>query len=145
MRGLFGIPLGVFIGYLITILISLTINDGSFYPCVPQLITVLGSEIAAVTFQAVLCGILGSCSAMSSVVFQMEHWSITKMTVIHFLILSFCMLPTAYFTYWVNHSISGILSYFGIFLVMYALIWVIQRVIWKKQLKAINQKLSENK
>ena len=35
MRGLFGIPVGITISYLITVLTSLIFGDGYYYPCVP--------------------------------------------------------------------------------------------------------------
>lgn len=73
MRSLLGFPLGIAMGYLITILISLCWANGYYSPCAPELISVMGNEINAVILQTVLCGILGTGFAASSVIWEMEH------------------------------------------------------------------------
>ena len=35
-RGLLGFPLGIAIGFVITVIISMCIGDGSFYPVTPE-------------------------------------------------------------------------------------------------------------
>lgn len=144
-RALLGFPLGVFIGYAITILISLFVADGYYSPCVPALVDEFGSEISAVVFQAVLCGILGASFAAASVIWEMEHWSIAKQTGIYFLVASITMLPIAYFTHWMEHSLSGFLIYIGIFVAVFVFMWVVQYCIWKNKIKSINNKIKERK
>ena len=99
-RSLLGFPLGITMGYLITILISLGWANGYYSPCVPELISLMGNEINAVIFQTILCGILGVGFAASSVIWEMDSWSIVKQTGIYFSIISVIMLPIAYFAYW---------------------------------------------
>lgn len=144
LRGLLGFPLGVFIGYLITIVISLIYARGYYSPVVPALVRECGSEIGAVVLQFILSGILGAAFAVGSIVWEIDKWSILKQTFVHFLILSLSMLPIAYFTYWMEHSIFGIASYFGIFIVIYAVIWFTQYFIWKQKIKTINNKIKGN-
>lgn len=141
LRGLIGAPLGVFIGYTITILVSLFLKDGGYYPVVPQLIDSVGSELNAVILQYILSAILGFASAFGSAIFEIDEWSITKQTVAHFLLLSISMFPVAYFSYWMQHTLPGILSYIGIFVVLYIIIWIIQINFWKKRIEGINRKL----
>lgn len=57
--GVFGLPLGVTIGHVISILISLRWGQGYYSPCVPEMAEVMGSEIGAVILQTVLCALLG--------------------------------------------------------------------------------------
>ena len=57
LRCLVGAPLGLAISTMITILISLTVGDGNFYPVVPELIKDCGSEMNAVLLQTV-CSLL---------------------------------------------------------------------------------------
>lgn len=59
LRGLFGIPTGIAIGYVITVMMSAFWGDGSYYPCVPAFVDAMGSEIRAVAVQTVLCGLVG--------------------------------------------------------------------------------------
>lgn len=144
-RGLLGFPLGVFIGYAITIIISLFVADGYYSPCVPSLVDEFGSEIGAVIFQAVLCGLLGASFAAASLIWEKENWSIVKQTGIYFLIASITMFPIAYFTHWMEHSIFGFLVYIGIFAAIFVFMWVVQYCIWKSKIKGINKKIEEIK
>ncbi len=141
LRGILGFPIGIAIGYLITIFISIGFANGYYSPCVPELISAVGSEIGAVALQALLCGLLGSGFAASSVIWEIENWGIIKQTGVYFAIISVIMLPIAYFTYWMEHSIVGVLSYFGIFALIFAFIWIIQFVGGKRNVKRMNETL----
>lgn len=142
LRGALGIPIGIAAGYVITICISLVWGQGYYSPCVPELIDLMGNEIYAVILQAVLCGILGGAFGASSVVWEMENWSIVKQTGIYFLITASAMMPVAYFSHWMEHSIRGFLSYFGIFTVIFIFIWLIQYLIVRRSVKKLNSKLN---
>ncbi len=142
LRGLIGAPLGVFISYTITIIISLcNWRSGILDPVVPVLTQVMGNELKAVVFQYILCAILGFAFAIGSAVFEVEEWSITKQTILHFIISTTAMFPIAYFCYWMEHTLIGILTYIMIFVVMYVIIWVIQISIWRKRINAINKSI----
>ena len=69
-RGLLGLPLGIAVGFIIALVISMCINDGRFYPVQPELMERMGSELNAVIFQTVSCGVLGAGFAMASVIWQ---------------------------------------------------------------------------
>ena len=141
LRGMLGFPLGLAMGYLITIFISLTVSDGGYYPCVPKLTAVMGNEINAVLLQAVLCGILGAGFGACSVIWQIESWGILKQTGIYFSIISVIMLPTAYVSYWMEHSLKGILSYFGIFVLIFAAVWIVQYAAARHNVRKMNETL----
>ncbi len=141
MRSLLGFPAGIVIGYLITILGSLILANGYYSPCVPELISAVGNEINAVVLQTLLSGILGSGFAASSVIWQMDNWSIVKQTGIYFFIISVIMLPVAYFAYWMEHSAVGFLIYFGIFILIFVIIWIIMFIIGKQDVRKMNEKL----
>ena len=115
-RSLLGFPLGITMGYFITILISLGWADGYYSPCVPELISIMGNEINAV-----------------------------KQTGIYFSIISVIMLPIAYFAYWMEHSIVGFLIYFGIFAFIFVVIWIIQFGIGRYNVRKMNEKLFQTK
>lgn len=145
MRSLLGFPIGIAIGYFITILISLVWADGSYSPCVPELISVMGNEINAVILQMILCGILGTGFAASSVIWEIDNWSIVKQTGIYFSIISLIMLPIAYSAYWMEHSAAGFLIYFGIFVFIFAIIWITQFFIGRHNVRKMNEKLFQTK
>lgn len=145
LRGMLGFPIGVAIGYLITIVISLVWANGYYSPCVPELIAVMGNEINAVIFQTVLCGVLGMSFGVSSVIWEIEHWGVVMQTGIYFIVVSFVMMPVAYFTYWMEHSMKGFFSYFGIFALIFMIIWVMEFFIGKRNVKSMNANLYKMK
>ena len=113
LRCLLGAPIGLAISYLITVMISLAVADGSFYPVVPELIQDCGSEINAVLLQMVCSLLYGAAWAGASVIWEMESWSLLRMTVTHLAVCSLATFPIAYFMRWMAHDVSGILLYFG--------------------------------
>lgn len=145
LRGLLGFPLGVFIGYSITILISAGWGAGAYSAVVPQLAQQTGSEISAVVLQYVLSGVLGAACAAGSVVWEMNDWSLLKRTVIHFIILTASMFPIAWFAWWMPRTPLGIALYIGIFAAMYAIIFVVQYLFWKKKINNINAGIQKGK
>lgn len=141
LRSIIGFPIGIAIGYVITIGISLFWTDGQYSPCVPELISVTGNEINAVILQALLCGLLGVGFAAGSVIWEIDHWSIVKQTVVYLIVISGIMLPIAYLLYWMEHSLAGFLGYFGIFVLIFAGIWMIQFVLGKHNVRKMNESL----
>ncbi|MCI8633453.1 MAG: DUF3021 domain-containing protein [Lachnospiraceae bacterium] len=141
LRSLLGIPLGICLGYLITIFISFLWADGHYSPCVPELTLRLGNELYAVVLQTLLCGVLGASFGASSVIWEIEHWGLVKQTGIYFLVISVIMMPIAYITYWMEHSLAGILRYFGIFVFIFIIIWIVQYTIAWHTVKKMNETL----
>lgn len=144
LRGALGFPLGLAIGYIITIIISLIWAEGYYSPCVPELISFMGSEISAVILQALLCGLLGVGFAASSVIWEIERWSIVKQTGIYFFTVSLFMLPIAYFLRWMEHSLAGFFQYWGFFTLIFAFVWIIEFIIGKRNVKKMNEKLHKS-
>ncbi|MCL2841871.1 MAG: DUF3021 domain-containing protein [Oscillospiraceae bacterium] len=141
-RALLGLPLGIAMGHVITVILSLVIGDGRFYPAVPSLAAQLGNELTAVVVQTVLCGILGAVSAGISVVWEMDQWSIAKQTGVHFSALSLVFLPIAYLNHWMERSVWGVMSYFLVFLALFVVIWVVSYFIWKRKIVQMNVQIT---
>ena len=137
-RGLVGFPVGIAIGFVITLIISACIGDGSYYPVTPELIGSMGNELNAVILQTVLCGIMGSGFAMASVIWELDSWSLAKQSGIYFLIACIIMFPIAYIANWMKHSIAGVLSYVCIFIVIFVVVWITQYLSWKRRIKKMN-------
>ena len=43
-RGVIGFPVGIALGYVITVIISICIGDGFFYPVTPELVNKIGAN-----------------------------------------------------------------------------------------------------
>jgi hypothetical protein len=140
-RCLLGAPIGLAISTAITIVISLTVGDGRFYPCVPELVQEMGSEIGAVSLQA-LCSLLyGAAWGGASVIWDMERWSLLRQTLTHLVVCSAATFPIAYLMRWMPHSAWGAMAYFGIFAVIYAVIWLWQYAGMKRRIGEINARV----
>jgi len=142
-RFLFGFPLGIAIGFIITIIISCCFEDGSFYPVTSELTEAMGNELNAVILQTVLCGIMGSCFAMASLIWEFDSWNFSKRSGVYFAVACVVMLPIAYITNWMKHDVFGVLSYAGIFVALFLVVWLVQYFVWKAKVRRINDGLSK--
>lgn len=140
-RGMQGIPIGIAIGYVISIVTSVIWGEGYYSPCVPELKDAAGGEIQAVVIQAALCGLLGAVFGAASVLWDVEEWSIAKQTGIYFVVVCAAMMPTAYLLYWMEHSIAGFVQYLLMFVIIFAFVWISQYLIMMRKIRAINAKL----
>ena len=95
---------------IVNIIISLAQRDGKYYAAVPEMIADIGSESIAVLIQALCSMLYGEAFAGASVVWNTDR-SLTKMTVIHFLICSAATFPIAYLIRWMDHTPGGVLRY----------------------------------
>lgn len=140
-RGRHGFLSGIAIGHILSIIVSLNHGDGVFYPCAPDLISAVGNEMNAVILQTFLYGVIGTSFSASTVVWDIENWSIAAQTGAYFLINALVVLPSAYVLSWMEHSLMGFLTYFGVFTFYFALIWMIKYFACKRAIKKMNAKL----
>ena len=143
--GVLGFPMGIAIGFVITIVISICVGAGSFYPVTPALIDTMGNELNAVILQTVLCGVMGSGFAMISLIWQIDSWSLAKQSGIYFGAACVMMLPIADRARWMEHSFMGICSYIGIFFLIFLTVWFIQYFVWKRKIRKINNSVQSGK
>ena len=137
-----GAPIGLAISMAITIMNSLAIGKGEYYAVVPELIADFGTEINAVLIQALCSMMYGAAFAGASVIWDTD-WSLTRMTIVHLLICSAATFPIAFLMRWMEHTVGGILIYFGIFLFIYLMIWISQYTRIKKSIAALNKKVND--
>ena len=137
-----GAPIGLAISTAITIMNSLAIGKGEYYAVVPELIADFGTEINAVLIQALCSMMYGAAFAGASVIWDTD-WSLTRMTIVHLLICSAATFPIAFLMRWMEHTVGGILIYFGIFLFIYLMIWISQYTSIKKSIAALNKKVND--
>ena len=145
LRCLLGAPIGVAIPCLTTVLIPFGIGDGNYYPVVPELAEICGGELNAVLAQ-MLCALLyGAMWGGASVIWEMDDWSLLRMTVTHFAICSLVTFPVAYFLHWMPHNAIGILIYFGIFFAIYLAIWITMYMMIKAKIRQLNAMVESKK
>jgi hypothetical protein len=143
LRTVCGLPVGIAIGHVITVLISLMNGGGDYYACAPAFVELIGNEAAAVAVQTLLCGIMGMAFAGASIIWESEKLSIVAQTGICFGIYAAVLLPVAYFANWMEHSLVGVLSYIAIFVGVFVITWMSQYLAWRGRIKAINANLNK--
>lgn len=136
-----GLPVGIAMGHIITLIISACIADGTFYSVTPELAERMGNELNAVILQTVLCGVLGAGFAAASVIWELDSWSLAKQSGMYFLVIGVILLPIAYVTNWMQHTVAGFLSYIGIFVGIFVAVWLSQYLCWKQRIKKINDRV----
>ena len=141
-RAMIGAPIGLAISTAITIIISLVVGRGEYFAVVPELTADFGTEINAVLVQALCSMLYGAAFAGASVIWDAD-WSLTRMTIVHLLICSAATFPIAYLMRWMEHTVGGIVIYFGIFLLIYLMIWISQYAKIRKSIAALNKKVND--
>lgn len=142
-RGLFGFPVGIAVGFVITLMISACAGDGSFYPVTPELIDSMGSELNAVALQTALCGLMGTGFAMASLIWELDSWSLARQSGVYFALACMIMLPVAYIANWMEHSLGGFLAYVGIFVAIFLAVWLAQYLSWKRKIRKMNERVGK--
>lgn len=127
----------------LTIIVSLIFGEGSYSPCVPGLTERLGSEIAAVIVQTISSAILGAGFSGCYFLGEKDEWSLLKRTGIYFGIVAVLMMAVAYICESMEPSVKGILGYFGIFVLIFVVVWAIQYFIWKARISKIKEELQK--
>ena len=140
-RAIMGFMYGVFIGQTILILESLMARDGNFYPVAASLVELAGTKIGAVIIQYFLTGIIGTTFAATTVLFEIDNWSLLKQTIIHFIITSIVMYIAGFLCGWFPHKLSSTLIWFGIFIVIYVIFWICFSSYYKNKVKKMNEAL----
>ncbi len=142
-RSLFGAPVGVTISLAITVIISLCSGKGEYFSASQEFIDWLGNETAAVIVQMICSMFIGAVYGGASVIWEIEKWSLTKQTLIHFAVFVLSFAPVSYLLYWMPHHVYGALSYAAAFIIMYVLIWVSIYFPMKAKIKKMNKQLRE--
>ena len=140
-RAIMGFVYGVFIGQTILILESLAGGHGNFYPVSAYLLQHSSSQMTAVIIQYFLTGIIGISFATTTLIFEIDSWSITAQTALHFVITFAVMLFAGFVCGWFPHKVSGVLVWFVVFVVIYVIMWISFSLYFRRQTKKINEAL----
>ena len=140
-----GFAMGMLICTIITsVIATASINDGNTYFCDPAFSRMFSNEIVAFLVQMIISGLFGAICMGGTIVYEIEEWSILKATAIHFVIANGTFVITATILKWWNFdNILADLIYFGVVIIAYILIWLIQYMIYKIEVKKIKRSIKE--
>ena len=140
-RAILGFIYGVFIGQTILILESLMKLDGNFYFVAGSLVELAGTKLGAVIIQYFITGLIGTTFAATTVIFEMDSWSLLRQTITHFVITSIVMYIAGFLCGWFPHTVVSTLIWFGVFIVVYVIFWICFSMYYKNKVKKINEAL----
>lgn len=140
LRSLLGAFVGCFIGVVIIVCISLAIGGGDMHVATPALLAQVGSEVGAFSLQMAAAMLIGAIWSGSSVIWEVERWSLLRQTLTHFLLCSVVCLPIAWAMDWMADQPGWYL--FG-FVAMYAGIWLINYLQIRRRVQEINERLKK--
>ncbi len=88
-----------------------------------------------------LCGLHGAWSMGTSVIYDIEHWSITRSTVTHFVLIlcSFYLMGLA--QGWLEFFTPFFWFWTAGFIVTYCLIWIISYFSYRRKVRELNRDL----
>ena len=141
-RAIMGFVYGVFIGQTILILESLNAGTGSFCPVSEYLVQHASSTLAAVIIQYFVTGLIGISFSASTVIFEIDKWSITAQTALHFVITFAVMLFAGFVCGWFPHTLVSTLIWFGVFIVVYVIFWISFSSYYKKKVQNVTVKVT---
>ena len=133
-RIILGFLLGTAIGNLIAWFF------GSYVSSV--LVARMGSVPAAILVQSLVSGMYGSFALAGTLFYDIEQWSLTRSSVMHFLVIAVLYVPAAMFLGWAD-SATEILIVEGILLVAYFIIWLVIYLRYKKEVRSLNEMLNK--
>lgn len=142
-HALFGIPSGILIGLITSLIFSWQAGYGIFYPGPPAFMSLFNNEVEALTAAIVLWSIVGSMFSISSMIFEKNEWSILKQTFLHFLCTYTGLLALNIFLNWFDYTLENVAEFTLTFFIIYAIVWSVSMIRVKRSLDEINQRLEK--
>lgn len=140
-RSLLGAPIGVTISLLIAIIISLCVGQGGSSLAPHDLVVWCGNEITAVIVQMLCSLFIGAVGGGSSVIWEIEKWSLLKQTSVHFAVVAVPFFGVSYVLNWMPHYLYGAFGYGGWFALIYVFMWCSIYFSIRAKIKKMNKHL----
>lgn len=137
--------IGTFIGVLDSLFFSYFNHSAQYYPSTPAFVARFHRPLDAVAISLVLWIIMGQLFGFGSLIFNIKHWSLLKKTVINFIAYYLGFIPLAASAGWFSLNWANFLIFTIIFLIIYAVIWIINLYLALADIKKVNQKVKEKK
>ena len=133
-----GFLIGVVVGDVIAILTGTSSTGGITFTSEKLLEIAGGNAAAAMILQSLFSGIYGALCFMGVCFYDIERWPLALATAAHCAVIILVYIPVALLLGWVS-GITEILIVAGIQFVAFFIIWLIMWLIYKKQVKELNE------
>ncbi len=135
--------IGIFIGVLISLFFNYFNHSNQYYPSGPSFVERFNRPLNAVAVSVLLWVIIGQLFGFGSLIFNIKQWSLFKKTIINFLTYYLGFVPLAILAGWFPLNLTNFFIFTGIFIVIYAIIWLINAHMILTDIKKVNQKIKE--
>lgn len=113
-------------------------SSGCVFPWVADTFAArIGNGVAAFVLQTVLSGLYGAACMAGIALYDIEDWSILRATLVHYAIVIVGYLIISLLLDW-NARIAELIIILGIMTVIFAAIWLVMYLIYRKQVKELN-------
>ena len=140
-RSLIGFPLGISYGLFFSLIFSYLYKLDNYIPAPPNFIESFQRPLNAMLVSVIIWGLIGVVFSSTSIIFTDTDWSITKMTILHFILSYVLFVPLSILACWYPLSLKGILIFTIYYAIIYVIIWFLAMAKAKNDLKQINKKL----
>lgn len=138
-----GIVIGQFIGFWMATIFSAVNGAPTWLPSPPLWTSQFPSLTVAILVASLLWWAMGILFALGSdLIFSAEEWSITKRTVIHFVVTILGFTFLACLSGWFPIEPAPIFGFILIFIVVYMIIWSINMLHARHTVNQLNQHLN---
>ena len=139
-----GFLIGIVVGNAIAILTGTSATDGVSFASNQLLDMAGGNPVVAMTLQSLFSGIYGSICFAGMTFYDVERMPLAAATALHCAGIILTFIPIALLLGWVS-GITEILIVAGIQLVVFFIIWLIMYLIYKRQVKELNDLINKTK
>ncbi len=142
-RSLLGLLIGALVAHVMTLLANYFVR-GQYLVCMPELTAKLGFT-GAIILQTVLGALFGMVALGGTCLFDIEKWSLLRASVVHCALILVTYTIVGLLLCWLSFDIRPILIMACIIVFVYALIWLIMYVAWKREIRQMNLLVEEYK
>ena len=139
-----GFLIGVFVGNLIAVLTGTSATDGITFASKQLLNMAGGSPVVAMILQSLFSGLYGAVCFGGMTFYDVERLPLAAATALHCALIILLFIPIALLLGWVSNIIE-ILIIASIQLVAFFIIWLIMYLIYKKQVRELNDLMNKTK
>ncbi len=143
VRMLLGVLISIVVSVICRICVSIKIGDGNFHPVPPEFASIMGSELNAVLVQLLLFVILGVVCGIATYIFEQENLGIIIQYGIYLTISCAMIFLVFYITFWVEHSVKGVVLFFISYVSSYVLGCAILYNMVQSRVKKMNKRIEE--
>ena len=137
-----GMGLGIIIGMFFSLFFNYLFGLKEYAPSAPTFTSQFARPLDAVLVSVILWALMGLVFSAGALIFAVEKWSLRMRTIVNFLIYYLGYTPLACLAGWFPLNWKWLAFYTVIFIAAYILIWSVNSMLARREIAAINAKIS---